>query len=286
MLAFSQTLVRSQAPKTELNHNVNDSFLVAGRVQWYLLRMQERHVAPGSEGACGWSFGNTDWWVVRCAGRENPEAEIARTRLCQSYWRPVFRYVRKLGYSFEDAEDLTQGFFARLLEKNALVAADREKGKFRSFLLTLLKRFLADQRDWEHSQKRGGSAGMVSLDSGDTKFRQRLEPIEQMNPSKICERKWVALLLDRALEELACECATNGKDRIFDALKPLVMAEGEMSYAVTARKLELTEANVKVMVHRLRGRLRELLVAEIEASGTPVDQVGAELRELYTILSA
>lgn len=248
--------------------------------------MQDSRLPLGLHEAHAASFGNTDWWMVRCAGQSGrAEADRARGRLCQTYWQPVFRYVRRAGHSLEDAQDLTQEFFARLLKRNSLFSADRHKGKFRSFLLTLLKRFLADQWDREHCQKRGGGRQMVSLDSGDTAFRRRLEPVDEQNPEMICERNWARLLLEKAFEQLEQECAAYGVAETFDVLKSLVICEGKLSYAATAQQLELTEANVKVTVYRMRQRLREILKATIEKSGTPAVQVKAELHNLYVVLT-
>jgi len=185
----------------------------------------------------------------------------------------------------EDAQDLTQEFFARLLEKNLVLSADREKGKFRSFLITLLKRFLADQWDREHCQKRGGHRRMVSLDSGDTEFRRRLEPVDESNPERICEQNWARSLVDEAFGELQREWTTNGMELTFEVMKSLVLGEGEMSYTGAARKLGLTETNVKVTVYRLRQRLREHLRAAIKKSGTPWMQVAEEFHDLYAVLS-
>lgn len=247
--------------------------------------MQESWVSPSSAAACGASFGNTDWWVVRRAAEVGqPEADPARARLCQAYWDPVFRYVRRVGHSVEDSQDLTQEFFTRLLERNTMRSADSEKGKFRSFLLTLLKRFLADEWDRERCQKRGAGQPLVSLDAGDTEFRRRLEPVDELNPEQICERNWARSLFDEALEHLENECAATGTQPAFAELKALVLCESAISYAATAQNLALTEANVKVTVYRLRQRLRELLKAALEKSGTPTNQVDAELHDLFTVL--
>lgn len=215
----------------------------------------------------GESFGNTDWWVVRQAGRpEQPEADPARARLCQAYWKPIFRHVLHAGYSWHDAEDLTQEFFARVLSRNSIHGAVQEKGKFRSFLLTLLKRFLADQLDRERCQKRGGGAAVISLDSGDTEFRCRLEPVDRLDPGTLYEREWAESVLREALAQLERECAANGKPRIYQGLKALVTGEGEASCAEAAAALHLSESNVRVSVHRLRRRLRQLLEHALEQS--------------------
>lgn len=211
----------------------------------------------------GGSFGNTDWWTVRQAAHpEHPEADPARSRLCQAYWKPIFRHILHAGYSWHDAEDLTQEFFARLLLRNPLHTAAKEKGKFRSFLLTLLKRFLADQRDRESCQKRGGRARPISLDSGDTEFRRRVEPVDLQDPRTLSERRWVDSVLRQALAQMEQECASRGKAQVYQRLKSLVMGEAEASCAEAAAALHLSETNVRVTVHRLRRRLRQLLEHE------------------------
>ena len=216
------------------------------------------------------SFGNTDWWTIRQAGRvEQPEAHPARSRLCQTYWNPVFQHIRRSGYAWHDAQDLTQEFFARVLERNSLRTAASEKGKFRTFLLTLLKRFLSDQRERQRCQKRGGAAPIISLDGGDTEFRRRLEPIDKLDPETICEREWVTALLQDALARLELECAERGKIGVFQAVKDLVTGESEASCAEAAAALGSSEANVRVTVHRLRRRLRQLLSRALIDSDTP-----------------
>jgi RNA polymerase sigma-70 factor (ECF subfamily) len=205
--------------------------------------------------------------VVRQAGRpEKPEADPARARLCQAYWKPIFRHVLHAGYSWHDAEDLTQEFFARVLSRNSLHSAAQEKGKFRSFLLTLLKRFLVDQFERERCRKRGGGAAVISLDSGDTEFRRRLEPIDRLDPGTLCEREWADSVLRQALRQLERECAAHGKLQIYQGLKALMMGEDDASCAETAAALHLGETNVRVTVHRLRRRLRQLVEHAMEQS--------------------
>jgi RNA polymerase sigma-70 factor (ECF subfamily) len=214
--------------------------------------------------------------VVRKAGRvEDPEADPARSILCNEYWKPVFGQVLRSGYGWHDAQDLTQEFFSRLLKNNSLRTADREKGKFRSFLLILLKRFLADQRDRQHCQKRGGGAQVISLSEGDTEFRQRNEPVSEIDPEMICERQWVESVLEKALAHLEREWVASGKVEVFQKLKPLLMEDGDVSYESAAAALNSREATVRVMVHRLRRRLRKLLIEACRSSK------GRELLAVY-----
>ena len=238
--------------------------------------MEQTCSVVGVNEASGSWFGNTDWWVVRKAGRvDDPEADPARSILYREYWSPVFHHVLRSGYRWHDAQDLTQEFFSRLLKQNSLRTATREKGKFRSFLLTLLKRFLADQRDREQCQKRGGGAQVISLNEGDTEFRRRNEPASQLDPEMICERHWVESLLEQAIAQLKQECETSGKAEVFRHLRPLITEDGDVSYAATAASLQMREATVRVMVHRLRRRLGKLLG---EACSSPK---GRELLAVY-----
>jgi RNA polymerase sigma-70 factor (ECF subfamily) len=228
------------------------------------------------------SFGNTDWWTVRQAGRlDEPDAGAARSSLCETYWNPVFHFILQTGYSWHDAQDLTQEFFSRLLKRNSVRTADRTKGKFRSFVLTLVKRFLADQRDRDHCLKRGGSRPMISLDQGDTEFRHRIEPRSELDPERICERQWVDSLLNHALAQLQQECASRGKDCLFHELQDAVAGQAERSYAAVADRLHLSEQNVRVTVHRLRQRLRDLLNEAIIEPGLSPTQKSQEMLQVY-----
>lgn len=173
--------------------------------------------------ANGTWFDDTNWSMVRKAGHpELPQADAARANLCRTYWRPIYSYVRGLGHSHEDAQDLTQEFFARLLKKNSVQTAALEKGKFRSYLLAMLKRFLADQWDRTHRQKRGGGLTPVSLNEGDTEARQRNEPADPQTPDALFDRAWAEGVLDQALERLEHECAAHGKAALFRELRSFV----------------------------------------------------------------
>ena len=233
----------------------------------------------------GGSFDDTNWWVVREAGRpELPQADAARTSLCQTYWYPIYSYVRGRGYHPEDAQDLTQEFFARLLEMNYVQAAAREKGKFRSYLLMMLKRFLADQRDRARRQKRGGGVPTISIDGGHTEFLRRHEPADATTPDKAFDRLWAESLLQQALERLEQECVAAGKKDLFESLKPHITCEAETTCAATARRLGMTVSNLKVTVHRLRRRYRELLRAEIARTASTKEEVEEELQDFYAAL--
>lgn len=226
------------------------------------------------------SFGETDWWVIGKAGQPKATgAEEARRVLCEAYWAPAFRYVRRLGYSPEDAEDITQSFFARMIEKNYVRAAASKKGRFRSFLLVMLKRFLADWRDRANCQKRGGRATTVSLDSGDTEFRSRNEPLDPLTPEKKLERFWASELLKGALQRLEQQLTASGNKQELQRLLPLVAFEGEESYAAVAQAIGWTEVNVKVCVHRMRRRLAELVKQELMIAGAAPREVEEEIQD-------
>ena len=229
------------------------------------------------------SFAPTQWSVVLQAGQVgSAQSEAALARLCQAYWFPLYSYVRRIGHSAEDAQDLTQEFFPRLLEKNYIGAAESEKGKFRSFLLVALKRFLANEWDRANSQKRGGGQRLISLDLEETETRYRAEPADLMTPEVVFQRRWVVTLLGRVLERLENELAADGKGKLFAALKVFLIGEhGDISYAEVAGRVQMTEGALRVTVHRLRQRYRELLRAEIASTVASPDQVDDEIRSLF-----
>ncbi len=250
------------------------------------METRQTDLDASANGCHGASFNETSWWVVGQAARpETTAGEAARQSLCRAYWWPVFFYLRRLGYSQEDSEDLTQGFFARMLEKNYLRSASRKKGKFRSFLLVMLKRFLADERDWAERQKRGGGKQVISLDAGDAEFRSRLEPLDELTPEKAFERSWADSLLRAALADLEKEMAVLGKQGEFDELRRLVTCDGEDTCAGAAGRLQWTEANVRVHVHRLRRRLGDMLRAEIAETGATPTEIEEEVHDLISAFS-
>src|SRR6185436_1613027 len=210
-------------------------------------------------------FVTTHWSVVLAAGRsDSTRARAALEKLCKNYWYPLYAFVRRLGHGAHDAEDLVQSFFAGCLEKNYLGAADQAKGRFRSFLLLALKRFLANEWDKARTLKRGGTQTPISLDSLTAEQRYALEPAEQLTADRLFERRWALTLLDQVVTRLRDEQAAAGKLGQFEQLKECITAAGRGTpYADLASRLGTSEGAIKVAVHRLRQRYRELLEQEI-----------------------
>ncbi|MHB8520613.1 MAG: RNA polymerase sigma factor [Limisphaerales bacterium] len=229
-------------------------------------------------------FATTRWTVVLSAGRKSsPQSEQALEELCRTYWYPLYAYTRHQGHSREDAEDLVQSFFARLLEKNYLDGLRSEKGQFRAFLLAALKHFLANERDRAHRQKRGGDATPLSLDWQDADTRYQIDPADNLSPDKLYDRAWAVTLLERVITRLQDESVAEGKSKFFEHLKPFLMVgKGAIPYAQAATNLDLTEGAVRVAVHRLRRRYRELLRDEIAQTLSQPDQIDEELRALFS----
>src|SRR5947208_12240797 len=232
-------------------------------------------------------FATTHWSVVLAAGESaSPEAEAALQKLCRTYWYPLYAYVRRRGHSPHDAQDLTQGFFARLLEKNWVGAADREKGKFRSFLLSVLNHYLGDERDRANAAKRGGGQVLISLDEQTAENLLSQEPASYLSPEKEFEKRWAAALLQQAMTRLREEFETAGKGRTFDQLK--LFLEGEASsgdYGAMAAGLGMSANAIAVAVHRLRQRYRELVRIEVANTVGSPDEVEEEMRHLFSVLA-
>jgi RNA polymerase sigma factor (sigma-70 family) len=221
------------------------------------------------------------------AGTDSPQAHQALETLCRNYWYPLYAYVRRQGHSAHDAQDLTQAFFARLLEKNYLADVQREKGRFRSFLLASLKHFLANEWDREQALKRGGGKRLIALDEESAESRYKLEPKDDLSADKIYERRWALTLLDQVLAKLRGEFEKDGKLDQFETLKQYLSGgRTSVSYAQAADKLGMNEGAIKVAVHRLRKRYRELLRAEIAQTVATASEVEAEIRYLFAALSA
>jgi len=228
-------------------------------------------------------FATTRWTVVLAAGRgRTPQADLALEELCRTYWYPLYAYVRRHGHTRADAEDLTQSFFARFLARNYLEGLRSERGKFRAFLLAALKHFLANEWDRANRQKRSGGVTPLSLDwqSGDTRYQ--IDPADNLSPDKLYDRAWAVTLLERVITRLRDENAAAGKSRLFERLKPFLMVgKSAIPYAQAADALELTEGAVRVAVHRLRRRYRELLREEIGQTLSDPAQVEEEIRALF-----
>lgn len=215
------------------------------------------------------------------------QAEEALSTLCRAYWYPIYAYVRRLGYSPDEAEDLTQGFFTRVIEKQYLRDFQRERGRFRSFLLTALKHFIANERDWARALKRGGTRPPLPLDDvlRTAEGRYTIELRDEETPERIFERQWAMAVLTRVQDRLHEEAEHTGKRAQFDRLKGLLIGEGDdIGYRALAAELGTTEGALKVTVHRLRQRFKELLRDEIAHTVAHPDETGDELRYLLTAL--
>jgi len=233
------------------------------------------------------TFATTHWSVILAAGNQSsPDYTRALSTLCETYWLPIYAYLRRRGYNRQQAEDYTQSFFAGLLERQSIGKADREKGKFRSFLLTSLKNFLADEYDRTEAQKRGGKIKVLSLDIDDGETRYSREPVDNLSPEKIFERYWAQTVLKQAMARLKAEYVNANKQRLFEHLKAyLTMEQDSMSYLSVASKLNMTEGAVKVAVYRLRQRYGELVRDQIAQTVTTTEQIEDEIRELYSALA-
>jgi RNA polymerase sigma-70 factor (ECF subfamily) len=205
--------------------------------------------------------------------------------LCQTYWYPVYAFVRRQGFDAHQSQDLTQSFFLRFLEKSYLHVIDPAKGKFRAFLLACCKHFLSNERDRENAQKRGGGRKVMSLDFADAEARYALEPADTLTPERLFERRWVLTLLDRALARLQTEFTDSGKERLFTALKNGLTGEKAAApYEQVAKELEMTVGAVKVAAHRLRTRYREVLREEIARTLGEGADIDEEIRNLFAAL--
>lgn len=241
---------------------------------------------PSGSSPPGDIFATTHWTVVLAAGSQRtPQSDAALEQLCKTYWFPLYAYVRRRGHSREDAEDLTQAFFARFLEKNYLEGLSAERGRFRAFLLASLKHFLANEWDKSRRQKRGGDATHLSLDwrTADTQFQLAANAA---SPDEAFDREWAAALLGKVLQRLHAGCACEGREEHFYQLKHFLGASKSMtSYAEAAGNLRMTEGAARVAVHRLRKRYRELLRDEISQTLSGAQEVEEELRALFHAFS-
>jgi RNA polymerase sigma factor (sigma-70 family) len=241
----------------------------------------ERNAPSSSAGPA--RFHTTHWSLVLAAGRRSsPDGRAALATLCQVYWYPLYAFIRRQGHSPSDAQDLTQEFFAHLLEKNVADKADATRGKFRSFLLASLKHFLANEWRRDRAQKRGGGRVALAIDLAAGEERYTLEPAHELTAERIYERRWALTLIELALTKVRDEFAARGKLAVFEHLKPYLGGdEGAVPYAEIAAGLDMTEGAVKTAVHRLRHRCRELLRAEIAQTVNSPQDVDDELRDLF-----
>lgn len=232
-------------------------------------------------------FATTNWSLVLAASPScSPQACEALEKLCSAYWYPLYAFVRRHGASAEDAEDLTQAFFAHLLRKDFLSGVGPEKGRFRSFLLACLKHFLADERDKARRLKRGGGSPIISLENEQAERRYQAESRSERSAEELYERRWALDVLARVLERMRQELAQAGKAEIYNELQGCLAGERpDQTYAEIGARLGLSQAAVKITVHRLRLRYRELLRAEIAQTVAEPGDIEEELRHLYTVVT-
>ncbi len=224
--------------------------------------------------------------VLAAGAGPSERADRALAELCSGYWHPLYAYVRRRGYDADDACDLTQAFFAQLIEHRRLAAADPVRGRFRSFLLTSMKNFLASEWRRESAAKRGGGADVVSIDATDAESRYRIEPADNRTPEADYERRWALALLDRAVEDQRRAYADRGEAELFDALKAYLGADaGGAPYGELSRRLGRSEAALRTALSRLRARWRTRL-REIVAETVQGDRlVDDELKDLVRALA-
>ncbi len=230
-------------------------------------------------------FASTQWSVVLRASGDSVEAQHAIEYLCELYWYPLYAFARRRGSSAEEAEDLTQGFFVRVFEKEYFRDADPERGRFRSFLLTVFKRYLGDERDKAKAQKRGGRVHHISIDFPSAEERYRAEPVDGWTAEKLYERRWAITLLDRILSELERSYAEKGKSEFFAAVRMfLTPAVKEDSYQDVAERLCMKTETLRVAVHRMRASYRQLLEEEVSRTLASPEDWENELETLQMAL--
>ena len=245
--------------------------------------------ADGGQSRFGGAGFPTTHWSAVLASRDasSVSAQSALETLCRAYWYPLYAYARRHGHSPQDAEDLTQAFFAYLLSHDFLRNVAPEKGRFRSFLLVSLKRFMAGEWRKEHALKRGGEPRAWSLDQRDAESRYRLELADVADPETLYERRWALTLLDRVLERLEAEAAGSGKQALFTRLQPLLTGDREgPTYTQIAQDFGTTEGAIKMTVHRMRERLRALFREEIRQTVNSEAEAKEEIRHLLATLGA
>jgi DNA-directed RNA polymerase specialized sigma24 family protein len=231
-------------------------------------------------------FPMTHWTDIVAARRDgSASAAEALNRLCSTYWYPIYAYIRRRGHSDADAKDIAQGFFHHVLERNLLGSADRTKGKFRSFLLGSLNYFLANLREFEQAKKRGGGATVLSLDDDSGEERYALEPVDDLSPEKLFERRWALDLHEQAVGQLREDYHRQGKGPLFDRLRPFLSSQTDSGdYQVVARALNMSPGAVTTAVNRLRGRYGEFINAEIARTVASPDEVPSERRYICEVL--
>jgi len=258
-----------------------------GTVIWRQSMKERKGAIDRAESAAPGVFATTHWSVIVAAGdAASPDAQNALASLCQTYWKSLYAYVRRRGYDVHDAQDLVQAFFERAIEKNYVAAANRERGRFRTFLLAALEHFLA--KEWRRGQrlKRGGGRSFISLEELGAEESNGAERSSELTAEKLYDRRWALTVLERALQRLRSEYRESGREAVFVQLA--VTLSGERpgnSYAEIAQRLEMSEGAVKVAVHRLRQRYAVLVREEVANTVSRPAQVDEELQHLVAALS-
>jgi RNA polymerase sigma factor (sigma-70 family) len=238
------------------------------------------YTLPGSS-----RFPTTRWSLVAAIGDPHrKEARSALISLCENYWYPLYAYLRRRGYPADQAQDLTQEFFVRILEGRYLDRADPEKGRFRSFILTSLKFFVSDEEDRRNARKRGGGM-VVPLEFSSGEERYQREPAHNETPERIFERRWALSMLDRVVEKLRDEFVQHGRPDHFERLKVFLLGQSDAPYAELAGELNTSDGAIKVAIHRLRKRYRDLFRQEIADTVADPSEVESELRYLASVLT-
>jgi len=232
-------------------------------------------------------FATTRWSVVLSAqDKQSSQCRQALDGLCQTYWYPLYAFVRRQGCTADEAADLTQGFFARCLEKDWLGSVDQSKGRFRSFLLAAMKHYVSNERARQRAKKRGGGKHIFSLDIQTAETRYKIEPETTTTPEQLFERQWALAMLDTVLKDLQQQYLDDGKAEMFDSLKSCLIGQTKsLPSNELALKLQCTEGAVRVMVHRLKKRYRDLLRQHIADTVATPEDVEAEMQHLRKILS-
>jgi RNA polymerase sigma factor (sigma-70 family) len=233
-------------------------------------------------------FPTTQWSRVISAGDPDaPQAKESLAELCRSYWYPLYAYIRRRGYDPDQAKDLTQDFFARILEKGLFAEADPDRGRFRSFLRTVCAHFLANQRDWEQARKRGGGRTILPIDASLAEGQYTRELADSLTPERIFDRSWALTLLGLVLDQLGREYDEAGKKATFEVLRGMLAGDTEeSSYAAVGARLGMTEGAARVAAHRLRRRYGELLRREIAATLANPDEIDDEIRDLFAAIGS
>jgi RNA polymerase sigma factor (sigma-70 family) len=231
-------------------------------------------------------FVTTQWSLVAQAGNlDDDQSRDALQVLCQNYWFPLYAYaLRRM--DAEEARDMTQEFFCVLLDKNYLQSADQEKGRFRAFLLTAFKRFLANQYDRENTIRRGGRVSKLSLDFDSADSRYSLQPVDDLTPDKVFERQWVLTLLENVMDRMREYYAAKGGEHLqrFEILKPMIIGEMGANYAELSNQLGVSAETLRVQVHRMRGKYQEMLRAEIAGTVASHEEVDDEIQRLFELM--